>query len=471
MSKTGISELAAELQRRHQLSKEDAEHFVRMMFEVVNDGLHYEKLVKLKGLGSFKVMKVSARKSVDVNTGDPIVIEGRNKITFIPETAVKEIINRPFSQFETVVLNDGVEIEDTESDSAALPPDDVVSEDETEDQTEQDEPEVQTEEPVAAVAEIPMEEGHPKQEMPAGEADLPSAPPPPEAETSVPEQTDQENEAPTKAQQISPLSAPVAIIPAPEETPKNIQPKEQDEPEGQVEENAHAENTDPTSALLQVQLKHARSMVRILAVCTALLAILCCAGAFYLGRHLALSDKQQIVAAQPSGTAEPPLQPTNGKPDKPQQLPAAQAAKASDVEAAKPTHQAEPAKDAAEVKTTKDIKRKPAASTVAGKQIKSQQAVQATAKATSPKPQAEAKQASASTQYDKDPRVRTGAYNIVGVDQVVTVRKSQTLASISKAYLGPGMECYVEAINGTTEVHEGQKIKIPKLKLKKQSAR
>lgn len=471
MSKIGISELAAKLQRRHQLSKEDAEHFVKLMFDVVNDGLHYEKLVKVKGLGSFKVMKVSARKSIDVNTGKPIVIEGRNKITFIPETAVKDIINRPFSQFETVMLNDGVELEDTESDSAALPPDNVVSEDATEDQTEQEELEVQTEEPVAEVAKVPMEEEQSKQEMVAEEADLPSAPPLPEAETSVPKQADQENEEPAKTQQNSPLSALAAEIPTPKETPNNIHPKDQDKAEDQVKENAHVENTDPTNSLLQAQLKQARSMVRILTVSTALLAILCCAGAFYLGRHLALSDDQQIVATLPSSTAEPILQPTNGTPEKSQQLPTAQTTKASDVEGSKQSHQAESARDAAALKPTNDIERMPAASTVAGNHIKSQHTVRTNAKTIEPKPQTEAELTSASTRYDKDPRVRTGAYRIVGIDQIVTVKKSQTLSSISKAYLGPGMECYVEAINGTTEVKEGQKIKIPKLKLKKQPAK
>ena len=71
--------------------------------------------------------------------------------------------------------------------------------------------------------------------------------------------------------------------------------------------------------------------------------------------------------------------------------------------------------------------------------------------------------------YNKDARVRTGAYNIIGLDQMVTVRAGQTLKGISKAYFGEGMECYIEAYNGVTSVKEGDTLRIPKLQLKKKS--
>ena len=109
MSKTTIKELALSLSEKHDLSKADAERFVATIFEVINDGLEDDKLVKVKGLGAFKIIGVAARKSVDVNTGEPIVIEGRNKISFTPDASMRDDVNKPFSQFETVIINDGVD--------------------------------------------------------------------------------------------------------------------------------------------------------------------------------------------------------------------------------------------------------------------------------------------------------------------------------------------------------------------------
>ena len=109
MSKIGINELAAVLAGKHGLEQAKAEIFVRQVFDVINDGLRNEKLAKIKGLGTFKVTSVSARKSVDVNTGEAIIIEGRDKISFTADSVMKDIVNAPFAQFETVVVNDGVD--------------------------------------------------------------------------------------------------------------------------------------------------------------------------------------------------------------------------------------------------------------------------------------------------------------------------------------------------------------------------
>ena len=108
-----MSDLAATLVDKYGLNQKDAEHFVASMFDVINDGLQSaDRMVKVKGLGTFKLTSVSPRESVDVNTGERIVIDGRDKISFTPETALRDRVNQPFSQFETVVLNDGVNFSD-----------------------------------------------------------------------------------------------------------------------------------------------------------------------------------------------------------------------------------------------------------------------------------------------------------------------------------------------------------------------
>lgn len=111
MNRIGITELARMLSSKHNMSQADAENFVRLMFAVVGDGLEQEKLVKIKSFGTFKMGSVKDRESVDVNTGERIVIEGRNKINFTPDNALRDFVNRPFAQFETVMVNDGVDFE------------------------------------------------------------------------------------------------------------------------------------------------------------------------------------------------------------------------------------------------------------------------------------------------------------------------------------------------------------------------
>ena len=113
-NRVGIRELAMALVNKNKLSLKEAENFVATMFDTLNVGLNDDKQVKLKGLGTFKVMSVSARKSVDVNTGEPIIIDGRDKISFTPDSTMKDLVNKPFAQFDTVVINDGVDLKELE---------------------------------------------------------------------------------------------------------------------------------------------------------------------------------------------------------------------------------------------------------------------------------------------------------------------------------------------------------------------
>lgn len=112
MEKINIVNLASVLAQKHNISNLDAKKFIDTFIEVIQEGINEDKLVKLKGLGTFKIIGVESRESVDVNTGNRVVIEGHDKLSFTPDTSMKELVNRPFSQFETVILNDGVTFED-----------------------------------------------------------------------------------------------------------------------------------------------------------------------------------------------------------------------------------------------------------------------------------------------------------------------------------------------------------------------
>lgn len=121
MGKVTIQDICKVLVERKGLSKKDASNFVNMMFDTIQQGLERDLLVKVKGLGTFKIIDVDSRESVNVNTGERVLIEGHNKITFVPDALMKELVNKPFSQFETVVLNDGVDFDDVTGDSPSAP--------------------------------------------------------------------------------------------------------------------------------------------------------------------------------------------------------------------------------------------------------------------------------------------------------------------------------------------------------------
>lgn len=112
MQKKSVEDIASVLVSKGGLSQEDAMSFVNVLFDTVKRGLERDKVLKIKGFGTFKIIGVEARKSVNVNTGEAVIINGHEKITFTPENMVKDLVNKPFSQFETVILNDGVEFED-----------------------------------------------------------------------------------------------------------------------------------------------------------------------------------------------------------------------------------------------------------------------------------------------------------------------------------------------------------------------
>lgn len=311
-----IKDIAKLLVEKHKMSMAVADDFLQNVVEVINDGLVQDRIVKIKGFGTFKLQEVKERSSVNVNTGERVVIAAHDKITFTPDAVMRDMVNKPFAQFETVIV-DG-------NDTPA-----------------------------------------PKKEEPKKEEPKPVE----EPKVEEPQKEEPKVEEPKKV-----------------EEPQKVEPKKE-EPKVEVKE-------EPATEESSSKLKYVVAGV----ICAV---VLCVAGYF---------------ASNKGGEAQQPQK----------------------VEVAK-TQQEEAAKKA-----------------------------QAEAQA---KAQAQAQQAQAEDfdKYNKDARVKYGAYSIVGVDTIVTVYKGQTLKGISKAYFGPGMECYVEAFNETKEVKAGDKVRIPKLKVKKRS--
>lgn len=311
MSKIGISELAKVLIDKHGLSQKDAEGFVSTVFQTLNDCLETDKLVKLKGLGTFKITTMNARESVDVNTGERIMIDSRDKISFVPDTIMRDLVNRPFAQFDTVVVNDGVDLS-------------IVDDEQREEIVEVEESVVPEREQIAeeTVAEVPR----------AVVADEPQ------------------------------------IVP----------------------------DTPPTDDETGARERKGR-MDKVVVTIVACVVVVALVGVMH---YIHQRQKQRVQAETNDIVVE---------------------------KRAKPAREIKPL---------------------------------------APQP------VDSGALYNKDARIRTGAYDIVGIADTVRVRPGQTLESISKSFLGDGMECYVEAVNGgKTSVAAGDTVKIPVLKLKKHGER
>lgn len=441
MSKFSLNTLGKLLADKSGLSQVEAELFIRKMFDVCNQGLDADKQVKIKWLGTFKVQATKDRESINVNTGERFTIEGRDKLTFTPDNILKEIVNKPFAQFETVVVNDGVDFDEI---------DEKFGEEQTEDAPEQvidflDEEKTATPNPEVVVIESEKEkEDEQAKQIAIEQAKLERLKQAQleqeriQKEKQEQERLEQERLEQEKlelAQQQQALKAVVEpAVPASDESEEEEEKEEEEE-----SSNSH-------------HIVIPRYLV--VAVCLIVVALIGGMGwfAFNYGQmtaqrnHLAMQLNQYHQAPAKKVPAKPAAAPLS------QEQKLRQKAMEDSIRMAKTAEAVKLAENSDE------------------ESANAEKAKQAEAKAKAEaKDKAEEKAASkiASSQYDKDARVRTGAYRIIGVAQTVTVGAGQTLEQISTRYLGSGMECYVEALNGTSTVKAGQKIKIPKLELKK----
>lgn len=413
MAKMTIQDISKVLIERNGLNKKVAAAFVNAMFDIIQQALERDRIVKVKGLGTFKIIDVDDRESVNVNTGERVLIEGHDKITFVPDTLMKELVNKPFSQFETVVLKDGVDF-----DSVETPQDQEMSDDNAESSMPlvefgdsinikpvilgiiKDQPE---EKPVEKPVEKPAPEPMPEPvEEPITNGSVAEDP---IAETPVVEESVIED--PVTEEPV--VDTPVGGEPAEEETPiEDEVPVEEDTSEGEPFSWEEEESSSK------------KWLIVLIAGLVGLIA------GYFLGSYYPLSNflsqekvkiEQPVVAPELSDTLEEVLEPVD----------TTTVVVASEIPNAEPSQPVE----VKQIPPQDDDTDKYAA---------------------------------------MDVRVRTGAYKIVGTDHIIKVKEGENLVKIARRVLGPDMECYLEVYNGlkaSSELKVGQEIKIPKLQLKK----
>lgn len=478
MSKNSLNGLADKLAEKSGLSQIEAELFIRKMFDVCHQGLAADKIVKMRWLGTFKVTSVKERESVDVNTGERIVIEGRDKISFTPDNILKEIVNKPFAQFETVIVNDGVDfesidkkyedsLEDEEQEESLEKPKPII---EVVEPTETPLPDVVSEETTQAEAVSSSEPAT------SGVIDFLDVPENPSEDSSVvvvgedstiEPQTTVSQEVPTDE---IPSSVSDDIQADSREENSNAEIEAETDAEIGADAKIEAETDAEIEADDEVEIRRRHFIIPKYVVIIASFTLLLLIGglgwfAFNYGQMAAQRDHLELQLAQYKTDKNVVAKPANVKSQ--EQLLQEKArqdslrmAKAND--AIKAAERADSLKSAA---VDKEISVKNLKADEKSAELKKKSA-------TDKKQDKAAEHAKVvSDKYCSDPRVRTGAYRIVGVDQVVTVGEHQTLATLSKRYLGPGMECYIEAFNGTSTIKSGQKVKIPKLELKKKKVK
>lgn len=400
MEKQTIQEVARILVEKNGLDPKAAEQFAAMMFTVIREGLERDGLVKVRGLGTFKIVGVSARESVSVSTGARVVIQGHDKITFTPDAMMKELVNKPFSQFETVVLNEGVEF-DKEPEPEA-------------------EPEM-LEEPEVEPEPVPM--------MTAVMTQLPEQEP--ELEPIVQLESEPEPE-PVVEQEPEPEPEPdpePIVEPEPEQEPEPepiVEPEPEPAPQKKVPVD---ENSDEIEGFNAHQIRQRRKWKRW--ALNTVVVLLLMAAAAVAGYYFGLKDGQIVKEeAEVAGIDSVLVAATDST-----------AVQKVETDTISTVQSEEPMEE--EVEPEPEVKEEP-------------------------KP--EVKPAETDKYAEMDPRVKHGAYRIVGEDFTVKVRPGDTTARIAKRTLGQGMECYIEVFNGiksNTELKEGQTVKIPKLEWKK----
>ena len=512
MSKSSLSVLAKAVASKRGLTQAEAERFIATMFEVAGDGIQEDKLLKMKWLGTFKITSVKDRESVDVNTGERILIEGRDKISFTPDNILKEIINKPFAQFETVVVNDGIDFSDIDEKFANMEreeeelqlqkeqechDEEVVQEEQNAEQPQNEDlsQEAKKSQESLLDAELQSQEGGQKddlsqeantlisEETVALSSELKNA----EISEDDISETSEDNISQTSDDTISKteengIPEEVGILIShlkeneseAEEIERVEEAKVKEEPEVPKAAEAHVEKT-PAEAKVVVSQSNVENkkqpeydetldedeayasdhhhlvipkyvVALVSVVFVALLGGLCWF-AFIYGKMQARQEQMemQLKAIKPQPQPKP-------KPKVVAPVDTAKSVASSDDKTDAENALANGAQANNEQTDHAQLAMKKKAKQDSIRMAQANNAV---------------KMAEKASVYLNDPRIRTGAYRIVGVEKTVTAKSGQTLAGLSKLYLGPGMECYMQAINGCSEIKPGQKVKIPKLELKR----
>ncbi len=407
MAMTNMKDIARCLVDKHGLKVADAEHFIALMIDVINEGVQRERQVKIKGLGTFKLTSVSSRESVDVNTGERIVIEGRDKISFTPDNAMKELVNRPFSQFETVVVNEGVELEDEfdEQLEESTPVEEKTESVEEKTVEKVDNRHEERVEAVAVVSELPAETVSVEEDIQENNVrDAVSKPVVSEVEK-------------VEFVQGTVETATDNVVEDKVETPETSSEKEVEPVMGRTD--MQEDTVQDTEDVATVNTPHKSPYMKLLVSSLVALFVVLVGTICYLFMELYQRNDRIESLMTEVGTLQ--------------------------IELLKKDYST--LRGPSKVMKPVAVAEKPAP--VVEKPVLSKE----------------------ENPYDElnnsDARVRTGAYRIVGVKQIVKVQAGQTLASISRQHLGPGMECYLEVMNKEKVLKKGDRVKIPELELKR----
>jgi DNA-binding protein HU len=395
MAKTALQLIADAVAKKHKITVKEAERFVSSMFDVMNEGLKTDKLVKVKGLGTFKVQAVKPRESVNVNTGEHVLIEGHDKVSFTPDTTMKELVNKPFALFETVVLNDGVDFAGLESkpddeekkekadETAVSDSETVVSDEEKKETKEAITTEISDEKPSEEMpqlsVEVPMATIELKEEV-AGERE--------EGQKEIVEEKEIFMEIEAEAVEKQPETVKVQSETVLEKQPETV-------------------SEMPKTAASSIEKPKKINWMLWVYIAVGIVAVMYFFG-YKFGKDAALRDNKEVVRAQ--------------------------------------------TKDSLAVKTKKTAK-KPT--------VKIKKPVAKVA-------QPVVDEADKFRQLSSDRRIRYGAYDIIGIEKTVVLKRGQTMQSYSRRALGPDMVAYFQVLNNATTMSAGDTMKVPKVELRPQ---
>ena len=450
MAKSAIQLITSALAKQHNLSADDAAAFVDAFFDIISSELKNGNQVKIKGLGTFKVQAVKPRESVNVNTGERVLIEGHDKISFTPDTVMKELVNKPFSQFETVVINDGVDTEELERVPSEDSSDEVKSElvDETttkntseekllveEERTEVEDTKDETNNisSVKGGAEIEAEDNLNEKNLPIdvieeptteeNEAIFDSEEKPSNLEEKKEEKQEVAKEVDSKVDSIVESKVDAIVEPKVEEetievevksvqsVPNTSEEREESSNENNIDKKELPNSSEPTNISEDEDTDVESSENGILKkVALVAFIVIICLGIFLWARMSSTNSKKKTkeVAEQVNTSEDHSSLGTQTV--------------SADTTSVTKVHETPEKKETAKVDSFMPL--------------------------------------------NSDPRIRYGAYNIIGIDRIVVLKKGETMEKYSRKTLGADMVGYFQVLNGRKTMQAGDTMKVPKVELR-----
>ena len=450
MAKSAIQLITSALAKQHNLSADDAAAFVDAFFDIISSELKNGNQVKIKGLGTFKVQAVKPRESVNVNTGERVLIEGHDKISFTPDTVMKELVNKPFSQFETVVINDGVNTEELERIPAEDSSDEVKSElvddattkntseekllvEEERTEVEDTKDETNNISSVKGGAEIEAEDNLNEKNLPIdvieeptteeNEAIFDSEEKPSNLEEKKEEKQEVAKEVDSKVDSIVESKVDAIVEPKVEEetievevksvqsVPNIAEEREESSNENNIDKKELPNSSESTHILDDEDTDVESSENGILKkVALVAFIVIICLGIFLWARMSSTNSKKKTkeVAEQVNTSEDHSSLGTQTV--------------SADTTSVTKVHETPEKKETAKVDSFMAL--------------------------------------------NSDPRIRYGAYNIIGIDRIVVLKKGETMEKYSRKTLGADMVGYFQVLNGRKTMQAGDTMKVPKVELR-----